>query len=74
MELGSHLHNLVPAGRHDNRVGNIRAESNAGYPERILREKPVDIAFMNIPLGVTIILDIVLALSQSVPELDRSVA
>lgn len=53
----THLDDLVPASRDDDRVGRVGAESHTGDP-----------------LGVAVLLDVELALSEGVPELDGAVS
>lgn len=74
-QLNAHLHNLVPAARNNDRVQDVGAEADAGDPVHKHGESCFmhTQGFQHSPLGVTVLLDVVLALSEGVPELDRPV-
>ena len=73
-EKKTHLDNFIPTARDDDRVHHIGAEAYARYPMENVKKARVEGKTCNVPLGMTILLDIVLALTESVPELDGPVA
>ena len=74
IEIHSHLDHLIPTAGHDDRVHDVRREADAGDPVIELSRSKLLEDHINIPLGVAILLDVVLALAKGVPELDRAVA
>jgi hypothetical protein len=83
LNADAHLDDLVPTSRDDDGVGRVGRESNARNPTRITQSPTItsSISFCVLssdlhgptrdsPLRVTLLLDIKLALSQSVPKLD----
>jgi len=68
---GTYLDNLVPSARNDYRIQDVRAESYAGYPNmETLESIGIKKVLQHTPLRVTILFDVIFALSQSIPELD----
>jgi hypothetical protein len=69
------LDHLVPTTRHDNRVHNVRAEAHTRHP--VIASQSTEAQKTrrsNAPFCVAVLLNIVLAFTKGVPELDRAVA
>ena len=67
MKKKTHLYDFIPTARDDDRVHHIGAEAYAGYPTKAIRMSRVKRKRCGVPLGMAIFLDVVLALSESVP-------
>lgn len=71
----TYLDDLVPTARYDDGVHDVGAEAYTRYPiPKHSFAIPKIVHGCDLPLGVAIILDVVFALAQGVPELDRPVA
>jgi hypothetical protein len=70
----AHLYNFIPTTRDDYGVHHIRAKAHARHPTRVIKTLKLMSKRVHIPLSVTILFDVVFALSKSVPEFDTPVA